>query len=243
MSQRFKHYSDAERNFLRANYRTMTNSELAAAIGRSESSVVWQLVKMKLNRGRVFIWTQEQIEQIRTEAKVMTRRQLAEKYGCNIFNIKALFRKHSISTGRNGHFNKGIVPPNKGKKMPEGWGGATRFKKGQRPHNCLNVGDVIVRKYFDGHRYKWVKIGEPNLWRPLSHQVYEQQRGEIPKGYFITFLDGNTMNCQPENLKLESKQEHMARNTIARFPPELISTIFLLNKFKRKVKSYAEKQN
>lgn len=238
----FKRYSTEERNFLRENFMTCTSAQMAAGLGRTESSVVWQLVQMKLKRGGKKIWTSEELERLRMEAPRFSRKELAARFNVTVNQVVGAIKNHKIKSGRTGYFSPGHEPWSKGKKMPEGWGGATKFKKGQVPHNILSEGTIIIRKYIDGSRYKWIKISK-DKWKQLSHVVYDEHYGRVPEGFFVIYKDRNTLNCEPSNLTLESKAEHMKRNTIARFPPEIISTIFLLSKFKRKLKKYAEKQN
>lgn len=75
--------------------------------------------------------------------------------------IKNFYSRHKLNSGLTGHFKKGHVPANKGKKLsPENYKKVekTMFKKGDKPHNILPVGSVIMRS--DGYLAK--KIAEPN---------------------------------------------------------------------------------
>lgn len=45
-----------------------------------------------------------------------------------------------------------------------------------------------------------VKIAEPNTWICKGKLVWEQHNGKIPKGYKITYLDGNPLNTDINNL-------------------------------------------
>jgi len=239
----FERYSPEEKKFILDNYKHLSRPQMASALGRTLPSIGHQMSEMKITRGGKKVWTDAELDQLRNDYRNFSRKQLAEKFNVTLPQLVAAVKNHKINSGRTAHFPKGHVPWIKGKKMPAGWGGVeTRFKKGQTPHNKLLIGTIITRKYVDGHRYKWQKISD-NQWRQVSHIIYEEKHGPIPPGQLVTFKDGNSTNCAIDNLALESKQEHMARYTIARFPPELISTIHLLSKFKRKVKEYAEKQN
>jgi hypothetical protein len=42
--------------------------------------------------------------------------------------------------------------------------------------------------------------------------VYEQNFGAIPPKCLVTFIDGNTLICAPENLKLLTSKENMRKN-------------------------------
>ena len=64
--------------------------------------------------------------------------------------IKALCKRKGWLTGRTGCFEKGLVPANKGKKMPFNQNSArTQFKKGNLPHNTKFLGHERLTK--DGY--------------------------------------------------------------------------------------------
>ena len=106
-------------------------------------------------------------------------------------------------------WKKGHVPINKGTKgMFPTTGGATRFKKGQKPHNYLPVGTEV--KNTDG--YWKVKAADPNIWKMKHIFVWEQEHGPVPEGMIVTFLDGDHDHCTPDNLALISLEAHMRRN-------------------------------
>lgn len=130
-----------------------------------------------------------------------------------------------------GQFKKGLVLFNKGKKLSQATKDklkATMFKRGNRPHNTLNVGDEREDK--DG--YVWVKIAEPKEWRQKHHIVFGE---EVPAGFKVIFIDGNKRNFERSNLALISDADLMRQNTNQRFPPELRNLIRTLNKLKKRV--------
>lgn len=118
--------------------------------------------------------------------------------------IKGYKNNHKISSGLTGRFEKGIIPFNKGKKMPTvGRMAETQFKKGQQPANYKPVGSERIDSK-DG--YILVKVRDdgtwPERWR-LKHRVlWESVHGPIPKGHRLIFLDGNKLKVTIENLKL-----------------------------------------
>lgn len=140
--------------------------------------------------------------------------------------------------GTTSRWDKGHVPHNKGKKMPDQIYqkcAPTMFKKGQTPHNTNYDGHERISK--DGYIEVRVRLGKYML---KHRHIWEQTNGPIPKGMILTFRDGDKKNVKLENLELITRQEGMARNTIQRFPPELVSTIKLVNKLNKQIH---EKQN
>lgn len=135
-------------------------------------------------------------------------------------------------------FEKGHTPHNKGSKMsPEVYAKAkaTMFKKGQTPHNTKPDGYERV----DADGYTQVRVNGKFFQK--HHLVWEQANGPVPKGMSVVFKDGNKQNFALDNLELLNRKELMLRNTIQRYPEEIISTIKVLSKLKKHL--YAKEQN
>lgn len=114
----------------------------------------------------------------------------------------------------------------KGTRMPgseKGW-----FKKGQMPHNHLEVGAQVFT--FDG--YIKVKIAEPNYWEFLHKLVWQEANGPIPPDHNIIFLDGNRQNCSLENLYCIPKDEYGALQSLRSENPEITLTAAAVVKLK-----------
>lgn len=127
---------------------------------------------------------------------------------------KSYIANHKLNTGRTGQFGKGIIPPNKGKKMPADVYKRlkpTMFKPGRMPQNTDPIG---TEKNLDG--YVWVKVNDIKNakksvnWVQKHRLVYEASHGPIPKNHAVIFLDGDTRNFDPDNLQAVS------RGTLAR---------------------------
>jgi len=100
---------------------------------------------------------------------------------------------HKIFSGLTGHFEKGHIPQNKGKKMkPEQYKkcAGTMFKKGHIPHNHRPVGSERIGK--DG--YIEIKVAEPKKWKGKHVKIYEDYHGPVSKGCKVIFLDKNNRN-------------------------------------------------
>lgn len=140
-----------------------------------------------------------------------------------------------------GKFRSGQDSWNKGKKQSDYMSKeaikrtkATRFKKGNLPHNTKADGVITVRKDNRGIPYQFIRIGSGE-WIHLHWQVWFDKNGQIPEGGIVRFKDGNTMNCVIENLELIDMAENMKRNTIHRYPEDLKELIRLQAKLNRKI--------
>lgn len=241
-----KRWTDEEKQFIGEACKTYTNAELGKAIGVSAGSVRYQLMKMGVVRG-LKKWTKKELNWVRKHARIGIK-ALAAHFNVGNAQIIGMLKNHNIQTGNDCRFKKGQTPFNKGKKI-ETWMKPemiaslkkTCFKKGQLPHNTLYDGAIRVRKDKTGASYQYIRLAK-GKWELLQREVWRQHFGEIPEGRLITFKDGNTMNCNPTNLRLMDRQANMVRNTIHRYPVEVKQAIRVIGKLKRKIKTY-EKQD
>lgn len=161
------------------------------------------------------LWTKEMADFVIANNKGKTHKEMAELVSktfhkeINAAQIKAIRGRLKIDSGLTGRFEKGHVPPNKGRKgfcspgSEKGW-----FQKGHRPWNHNEVGDEAWTT--DG--YLKVKIAEPNKWKMKHILEWEKVNGPIPEGKMLTFLNGDHADCRPENLALITNAENLTMN-------------------------------
>lgn len=89
---------------------------------------------------------------------------------------------------------------------------ASSFRPGRRTHNRLPVGAVTIRRRPSRPTEKpraWVKVAEPNVWKPRAVVVWEAANGPVPKGHVVHHVDRNRLNEDLANLELESRAAHL----------------------------------
>jgi len=127
--------------------------------------------------------------------------------------VKGYMGNHKINNGLTGRFKKGQIPFNKGQKGVCAKGcEKTWFADGNLPHNTKPIGYERITK--DGYIEVKIKMRPSHSncndnFKAKHHLVWEEAHGPIPKGYKITFLDGNKQNCVLENLALITNAEHL----------------------------------
>ena len=143
---------------------------------------------------------------------------LYEKFGVSYTKqqIKSFYGNRKLNSGLTGRFEKGHVPPNKGKHIQTvGRMGETQFKNGHLPHNTKPIGYERITR--DGYVEVKVRMRPSH---PLCNDnfvkkhylVWEQVYGPVPEGHKLMFLDGNKQNCELENLQLVSDCELLELN-------------------------------
>lgn len=143
------------------------------------------------------------------ELTVLVNNHFGTKYDKG--QIKRYKQRHHISSGLDGRFLPGTIPPNKGKKMPKEIYEKcklTMFQKGNTPTNHRPIGSERTTK--DG--YREIKTAEPNKWRLKQIVLWEQYNGPLPKGNKVVFLDGNKENIVIDNLALVTHAELLTMN-------------------------------
>lgn len=145
-----------------------------------------------------------------------------------------MYSKHPKSVAT--RFQKGSVPPNKGKKMPAdvyAKVSRTMFKKGNIPAAHKSVGTELLRK--DG--YVWVKVAEPNKWKQKHRLLWEQHHGTIPAGHNVQFRNKDRRDIRIENLYLISRADQMRdeNSLIASYPKPLADLIRLKGAINRQI--------
>lgn len=133
--------------------------------------------------------------------------------------------------GAAGRYPKGHRPWNTGLKGAATGGYATQFKKGQMPHNHVAIGTVVAAT----EGYFKIKVAEPNKWEWLHRKLWQEAHGPIAKGMALIFKDRNWRNCVLDNLELITRQQLLARNGRERYGKELLRTIKLATRLRKKV--------
>lgn len=205
-------YVPEEDEILRRCYPHNTAAAVAEAIGRSLSSVQWRARRLGLTKSEAF---------------------------------KASDRSGRIQRGKQSEamkrtqFKPGTVPVNKGVRRP-GWApgrmAETQFKKGRPAHEARNYVPIGTEKITkDGQLVRKV-TDDPSIfpvrrWVSVARLVWEEAHGPIPPKHVIAFKPGcattDPARITPDVLVMRSMREHLKRNSVQRFPPELRKVIQL----------------
>lgn len=169
-------------------------------------------------------WTTKEIEFLKANYADRYNADLAKELGVTSFRISnkayALKLKKSmafkqkqaenmIGKSEQFRFKKGHTPKNKGRKgwcpsgCEKGW-----FKKGNVPHNYKN-GEHLTK---DGYIIKSIGEGKQRL-KHLHN--WEIANGPLPKGYCLSFKDGDKLNTSLDNLELLTRGELLRRNRLS----------------------------
>jgi len=254
-------WTEQDLDFLRENYRKVSNQVIAEELGKTESAIKAKAGVLGLYQSRK--WTPEQLRLLNENYADIQTGELANLIGRDIDSIykkatklgikkseaytaekRRLERERLSASGVAHRFPKGHVPANKGLRRPGftvGRMAETQFKKGQRSINWKPPGSTRI----DTEGYILVKVAETGLfqWRFLHQDVWRLHHGRQPKGFCVTFKDGDKQNCEYSNLKLIPQAENMLRNSIHKYPAEVVPTMVVLSELNKEIRNATQKQN
>ena len=145
--------------------------------------------------------------------------------------------------GNKTQYKKGNIPYNKGKKMSKETREKVKhtfFQKGHKPHNEKFDGYISTRKHKKtGTIYKVIRVSLGHF-KYLHVYNWEKKNGPVPEGFIVIFKDGDTMNCDSENLKIITKAENMNRNSLYNYPEEIQQLIHTRGQLTRQINKRQE---
>lgn len=219
----------------------MPDREIAAHLGRARGTIKKQRHKMGLLHYKKRKWSQQEEEIVEKyypdtdNDKILAMLPgisilalYRKAYQLGVKKSDAYMEKQLkelgktlLENGKRHWFEKGHTPYNKGMKQEEYMSEdaiertkKTRFEKGHTPKNTKWDGAITIR---NPHKDRgaspevWIRLAEGE-WMQYSRYMYEKYMGAIPEGYLITFKDGNSLNCFPENLEAITRGQNVRRN-------------------------------
>lgn len=166
---------------------------------------------MKVKRQHHF-WTTEEVRVIKRNLH-LTDRELGQMLFKTYTSVRAMRKRYVLIKAHRGHFPKGCMAWNKGKRYnPGGRSIETRFKKGNIPANAFRkVGDIFFIPD-KGKNYPFIKL-EHHRQYPYQRYVWEQAYGvKLNNDEIVRFKDGNPENIILSNLIKVSRAENVKMN-------------------------------
>jgi len=243
-------WTEQELEFIRDNYFKLSWYQLYKAVNKIKQDVTLQAlrhqcIRMKLKKMIQIRWCKEDIQFLIDNYKTMGNIEIAEiltekKRSWRMIEGKKVVRK--------------FVPKNIEKKMI--LLGLERKKedlkhiilhnreigKGYcwtKENNAYTLGiktlfpEGTIRVWGKTDRYKYIKIN--GRYTQYSRYQYKKYSGTIPDGYNVWFRDGNTLNCEPENLYLVSNKDQTLERKLRKYPEELHEVLRLNSKLSREL--------
>lgn len=149
--------------------------------------------------------------------------------------------------GSKTRFSKGHTPWNKDAKGLDLGGKETQFKPGIRPHNTQPIGSYR----HDGGGTLQRKISNDKgsnsmRWRGVHELIWTEVNGPVPPKHIVTFKPGMRTNVLEEitldKVECISLAENMRRNTLHRYPKEIVDVIRARGVLNRRINNVQKHQ-
>lgn len=234
MSRNFHYYTQEEIQFIKDNVKGISTFELQERFNKKFNANVshdsicnikyrYHLkngLRNACKRGTPFKWEKEHIDFLRENVKGTSVPDLTkmfnEKFNTNVSEEAISNQKYKY-------------------QLKSGYSG-THFVKGYKSFKKKPVGTLT--KWDGGHGDIYIKVADPNTWRPYKRVLYEQYHNvKLDRQDCIVFLDGDKENFDINNLKRISHSEnsYMARNGGANYTKEINQAYICMAKIKNKI--------
>ena len=208
-----KRFTPEEDQYIRDNYLTQFLREMGEHLGRTEGTILGRMTRIGI--------------EVPAEIKL---KRLQQSF------------KNLEESGKMSRFQKGLVPHNKGKKMsPEMYEKCkgTMFKPGQIPATCVHFGKPYLhqRTWEDGYVEKLWFIQEGTNKRSAYLAYLCRQNGIDLTGKKPILKPGFDHSRAPtmEDIMIVTNAENMRRNSLHRYPPEVVKLCQLKGALQRQI--------
>jgi len=193
--------------YLRDNWSSMKMPELAETAGLGLTTCRSLCYQLGLKKMEMEYWTVEQISILINKYHIWGDKEIAEYFQNNFPKNKPWTIKH-IEKKRK-YMNLSRTPAEiKAIHKRNVSNGRFAMCSVKRWEKCGVAKQGEIR--FQG-RYPVIKInGKFIQW---TRWAWQRENGDIPKGYVVTFIDGNSGNMSMNNLKLITRAELAKNNT------------------------------
>ena len=230
-----------EEQFIRDNFYSMTNQQLADYLGLKLTKLRGFAYRMGLKRINLEYWTEEQIQFLKDNYKEIGDTELAEIFEVKWFKNKGWTKKHIekkrryLKLKRTAEQRKAIHTRNKlmGKL-------SVANKKRWETSPPAPEGEKRVWYRKDNTPFVVIKTKEGFVhYNPWLWKLYY---GEIPKGYVVRNFSNKLLDVTINDLKLISKSHNATLNSTTRLSTESKKTKQLINKLSRAIQKQQENE-
>lgn len=220
-------WEEEDIKFLKDNYQSMTNRELADGLGIKLTTCRTKLYQLGLKRMEMEYWTDDQVQFLMDNYKEIGDTEIAEIFNETCPKEKGWSNKHVekkrryLKLKRSKAVQKKIHDRNIEKGCYVIGSMKTWETRGVTP-----IGDIRIWQTSYGLDYPVVKLEDGfvhyNRW------LYEENYGSLTSDDLVVTKSGAVVAQGPEDLMVIDRAEHARRNTLKKYPEELRETVQLL---------------
>lgn len=203
--------------FLRDNHATMTNQQLADAMGLKLTKVREKCYELGLYRMRLEYWTQDQIDFLQAYYEILGDVELAEVFNTLWCKNKGWTKKHIEKKRRYLKLKRSRAQIQMIHERNTKTGRFAKHHWKRWDGIARNQGDIAIWKHESGRQTVVVKWSGGTLnegtYERLAWINWLLEHGETPQeGMNLIHKDGDPLNCSIDNLKLITNRELASMN-------------------------------
>lgn len=235
-------FSDADIQFIKDNFSTMTNQQIADALGLKITKVRTKAYELGLKRMELQRWTKKQEKFLKENYKEIGDTELAEIFEVKWFKSKGWTKKHIEKKRRYLKLKRSHIEKKNIKERNRLMG---RFSmcalKRWETTGQFPIGTKRVWKRKDNSLF--VVIKTKSGFVHYNRYLWESEKGTVPKGMNVVIKKGaNPIDYNIDDLEILTDEELIKRNWHERYPIELRRSIKKVNKLKRTLKQKQDEQ-
>lgn len=228
-------WTDEMLSYLKENFYTKTNRELADHLGLKLTSVRTKCYSMGLKRMELEYWTEPQVRFLAQNFREFGDTELAEIFEVKWHKDKGWSKKHIEKKRRYLKLKRTRSDQIKIKARNTQMG---RFR------NCAKkrwetTGQAAIgekRVWFTSEDLPIVVIKTEKGFVHYNRWLWKKHKGKVPKGMNVVITGPDRIEFTVEDLALMTDAELGERNSKNRMPEELRETMKLIKKINRKIK-------
>lgn len=195
------HFGQGVKDYIRANARKMSFSEIAEQTGLTINQVKGYIYRHKLKDCIKYKgYTESEDQFLRDNYLKMTNDQMAGSLGRSHDSIRQ--RRARLGLQRTKKQQQELI------RNLENNG---RFQPGSLPVNTLEDGAITIRRDTTGNRYKYIRLSL-GKWDLYHRYLWEKKNGKVPEGMCLRCINGSSTDASPDNWELISRSENLEKN-------------------------------
>jgi hypothetical protein len=225
-------FSEEDIQFIKDNFQSMTNQQIADALGLKKTRVRTKAYELGLKRMELEYWTPKQVKFLKENYKEIGDSELAEIFSAKWYKAKGWTKKHIEKKRRYLKLKRTKLQIKKIHKRNVLMG---RFKdcpiNAWKTRGVAKIGDKRV--WYRQDDTPFVVIKEKYGFVHYNRWLWEKHFGPIPKGMNVKITSDDKINYTEKDLILITNAENAILNSKNRLPPELQETFRLIKKINK----------
>lgn len=227
-------WEEKDLKFLKSNYETKSNAELAEALGIKLTTCRTKLYSMGLKRMELEYWTDEQVKYLKEHYKEIGDTELAQLFNDKWHKAKGWTKKHIEKKRRYLKLKRTKAERKQIKKRnTENGMFADGARKAWETMGVTPIGEIKIWKQHYGGKVGVIKTEEGfvhyNRW------LYEQNFGPLKSEDLVITRSGEIIALDLNDLEVIDRAEHVRRNSLKKYPEELRETVKLIRKLNKEL--------